>query len=95
MIVFETKEKFSKKKHLWEIKAVTKWEEPKHFLATPKMVYFFTAGSWEKAIFGAARNFFGPFYFVTALEDPIGKVCFLVTFHQNSTAETQRQIKGH
>ena len=35
------------------------------------MVSFFTAGSWEKdTIFGAARKFFGPYYFVTALEVP-------------------------
>ena len=35
---------------------------------TPKMVSFFTAGSWEKdTISGAARKFFGPSYFVTAL----------------------------
>ena len=32
---------------------------------------FFTAGSWEKdTIFGAARKFFGPSYFVMALEVP-------------------------
>ena len=38
------------------------------------MVSFFTAGSWEKdTIFGAARNFFGPSYFVTALELAIFK----------------------
>ena len=49
-------------------KAVTKWEGPKIFLAAPKPVYFFTAGSWEKdTIFGAARKNFGDSYFVTAL----------------------------
>ena len=38
----------------------------KFFLAAPKMVSFFTA-----AIFGTARKFSGPYYFVTALVQPI------------------------
>ena len=40
----------------------------KNYLAAPKIVSSFTAGSREKdTIFGAARNFFDPSYFVTAL----------------------------
>ena len=55
--------------HVNFVKAVTKQEGPKHFLAAPKMVSFFAAGSWEKdAILGAARKIFNPSYFVTALE---------------------------
>ena len=43
------------------------FEGLKIFLAAPKNGVFFTAGSWEKdTIFGAARKFFGPSYFVTA-----------------------------
>ena len=54
--------------------AITKYEGPKKFLSAPNMVSFFTAGSWGKdTIFGAARNFFGPSYFVTALELAIFK----------------------
>ena len=38
--------------------------------SAPKMVSFFTAGTWEKnTIFGAARKFFIPSYFVIALID--------------------------
>ena len=44
------------------------FEGLKIFLAAPKNGVFFTAGSWEKdTIFGAARKFFEPSYFVTAL----------------------------
>ena len=45
-----------------------KKEGPKNFLAAQKLMYLFTAGSCEKdTIFGAARKFFGPSHFVTAL----------------------------
>ena len=48
-------------------KAVTNYEGLKHFLAAPKMVSFVSAASCKKdTIFGAARIFFGPSYFVTA-----------------------------
>ena len=41
---------------------------PTFFLAAPKLVSFFTSGSCEKdTIFGAARIFFGPSYYVMAL----------------------------
>ena len=53
--------------HVNFVKAVTKQEGPKHFLAAPKMVSFFTAGSWEKdAVLVQVENF-RPFFFVTAL----------------------------
>ena len=50
------------------------------------MVSFLTAGSREKdTIFGAARKFFGPSYFVTALAYNIFKrlldYFFSVTYH--------------
>ena len=45
-------------KNLLLTKAVTKSAWPKNFLAAPKMVFFF----------GAARNMFGPSYFVTTSE---------------------------
>ena len=62
-------------------KAVMKKEGPKNFLAAPKMMYLFTAGSCEKdTIFGAARNCFGPSYFVTALAVlRIYWSCFLIS----------------
>ena len=48
-------------------KAVTNLEGPKIFLAAPKMVSFPQLPAVKKdTIFGVARKFFGPSYFVTA-----------------------------
>ena len=52
------------KAHLHKIEE----EVPKNFLAAPKMVSFFSAAGYKKGHhFCAARRFFGPSYFVTAL----------------------------
>ena len=46
----------------------------KNFLAAPKMVSISQLPAVKKdLIFGAARKFFGPSYFVTAL-DPVSKI---------------------
>ena len=49
-------------------KAITKYVVPKNFLAALKMVSFSQLPAAKKdTIFGSARNFFGPSYFVMAL----------------------------
>ena len=56
----------------WEIccnlpKVVAKWLGPNNFLAATKMVSFFLNVSCKKATIFSAENFFGSFYFVTAI----------------------------
>ena len=56
-------------------------KRPKFFLAVPKMVSFFTNGSWEKdTILVAARNVFSPSYFVAALVTYFYIFCIILQY---------------